>query len=623
MPRAVVLGKRDPGLTVEEFQRRSGELLDLAPVDVPALSRHVVSLPNARGYSRGELACDFVHEFEFADAAGATAFARSAGLRDRLGHGLLDKRTLAVLVVDVVVQKAGAVPPGAMKSLDFVVARADLDRDAFRAYWRDVHGPIVCTMANLRRYEQLHVIESAHAAPAAPAWDGVAVTWFDDTDAMRRTAASAEYRATRADEPNFLAPGVPASVITSERVVFEAPHFPFVRTALEPAEPFAGEPARYDFARRHAVAVRTWDGRCVRLLGSYEDVRQVLNLRAVSSDRRDPRFPSFYATQRFRGVGDGRFPLVDMDPPGHTRYRRLVAGALSASAARRARPSIERITAEAIDAVVRAGSPCDLVPLFCREIPVLVVCDLLGFPPEDRLDFVGFAETLRLRDIDEPERLAALDAMNRYVERAVVEGPSGDRARASSEVVARLLEEHEAGRLDLAGVVSVIRTLYNGAINNTSNTFALSVAALLRFPEQRRLLVERAVDLGQAVDELLRWTSVVPAVPRLATGAFTVASVQVAPGDPLLLSLPAANHDPAVFAEPSRLRLDRPAGASMAFGWGIHKCPGQHLVREQLAVALPMLFERLPGLALAISAAELDAMPGRGHADIATMPVTW
>ena len=116
------------------------------------------------------------------------------------------------------VVKDGPVPPRGVKNVELIRHRPDLTIEEFQRYWREVHGPIAARIPQIRRYVQSHVSASAYAHGRTPAYDGFAITWFDDTAAMRASAATEEYRQTRADESNFLAAELPF-VITRELTI--------------------------------------------------------------------------------------------------------------------------------------------------------------------------------------------------------------------------------------------------------------------------------------------------------------------------------------------------------------------------------------------------------------------
>ncbi|MDB4872948.1 MAG: EthD protein [Gemmatimonadales bacterium] len=214
----VVAAKRAPGSTAEQLHTAPPPIVGLA-----GLRRHVRSLTLLGGYRRGEPVYDVVHELWFDDEAAAMAAASSAGLEALTNGPLHDPASAAVLVTTDRVVVDGPVPLGGVKNIEFVTRRADLPRAEFRRYWTDEHGPLAAHIDLIRRYVQSHTVPAAYERALSPRWDGpprwdgLALTWFDDVAAMRRSAGLPEYAATRADEPNFLAPGELPFLIMTER----------------------------------------------------------------------------------------------------------------------------------------------------------------------------------------------------------------------------------------------------------------------------------------------------------------------------------------------------------------------------------------------------------------------
>lgn len=220
MLKIVTLMKRRPDLSVEEFQadwrERHGPLM----ARLPGLLRYVQSHALLQGYRKGELLFDGIAELWFDDEAAHAAakaspiFAAAEQDLDRFA----DRSALIEMPVDVHVIKDGPIPPGAVKNIEFVNRRPGMALAAFRAYWREVHGPLASTIPVLRRYEQNHLKASAYAA-GEPRHDGLAITWFASTADMKLGTTTPEYAATRADEPNFLPDGHLPIIITREHEI--------------------------------------------------------------------------------------------------------------------------------------------------------------------------------------------------------------------------------------------------------------------------------------------------------------------------------------------------------------------------------------------------------------------
>lgn len=208
MNKVVVAARRLPGTGVEEFQAAAPPRVSAA-----GLRRHVRSLTMPGGYRRGRPVYDVVHELWFDDEA--AAWAAVPGTAAITAAPLYDPTGAAVLVTREHTVVDGLAPAAGVKNIEFVTRRPDLPHDEFVRYWAQVHGPLAARIDVIRRYVQSHGLPAPDGS--AQPWDGLAVTWFDAVAAMRRSASSAAYAATRADEPNFLAPGELPFVITTEQ----------------------------------------------------------------------------------------------------------------------------------------------------------------------------------------------------------------------------------------------------------------------------------------------------------------------------------------------------------------------------------------------------------------------
>lgn len=216
----VAIVKRKPGMAVDAFQEywrtRHAEVVRT----LPGVRRYVQSHTLPAGYRKGEPAWDGIAElwFESTEALRALRGTPEQAAVDADEARFLDRSAMKILATDEHVIIDGPVPANGVKSIEFVTHRPDLAIDAFQRYWRETHGPIAARIPQIRRYVQSHVRPSAYGGGRTPAYDGLAVTWFDDTAAMRAAAATAEYARTRADEANFVAGDLPF-IITREIVV--------------------------------------------------------------------------------------------------------------------------------------------------------------------------------------------------------------------------------------------------------------------------------------------------------------------------------------------------------------------------------------------------------------------
>jgi uncharacterized protein (TIGR02118 family) len=221
MLKVVTLMKRRAGLSVEEFQDHLRNIYGPLAAKGPGLRRYVQSFALPQGYGKGELLFDAIGEMwldsatAYEDCRQSVEFAAARADEAKF----LDAARAVVMPVDVHVIKDGSIPDNAVKNIEFVNKRPGLALEPFRAYWRNVHGPLASTIPVMHRYEQNHLALSEYGRNAAPPYDGLAITWFASTADMRRGTTTPEYAATRADEPNFLPDGHLPIIVAREHVV--------------------------------------------------------------------------------------------------------------------------------------------------------------------------------------------------------------------------------------------------------------------------------------------------------------------------------------------------------------------------------------------------------------------
>ena len=218
MVKLVTFLKRQAGLSPQAFQAEwRGSHLEKV-LAVPGLKGYAQSHVLLSGYRKREPFCDGIGELWFADQASADvalAGPEIAAVRADADRFRERSSVSALLTVEHVI-KDGPKPEAGVKNVELVIRRRDLAVEEFHRYWREHHGPLAARIAPIRRYVQSHAIED----PAVRTYDGIATTWFDDTDAMRASAATEEYRRTRDDEDAFVRPPL-EFVITREHVILE------------------------------------------------------------------------------------------------------------------------------------------------------------------------------------------------------------------------------------------------------------------------------------------------------------------------------------------------------------------------------------------------------------------
>ena len=223
MIKAAIVFKRKPGMDIDAFRTYWLNEHPKAVLRMPGLVRYIQNHPLPGGYAKGELACDGVAETWWEDAETLKRNATTpefAALREDEAR-FIDRATMTTLLVEEHVVVDGEPPADGVKNIELVRRRPGMEVGAFQKYWRGTHGPLAARIAQLRRYVQNHVRAGAYRGGKEPGFDGLAVTWFESTDAMRASAASQAYRETRADEVNFIDEGRLAFVVTKEHPILE------------------------------------------------------------------------------------------------------------------------------------------------------------------------------------------------------------------------------------------------------------------------------------------------------------------------------------------------------------------------------------------------------------------
>ncbi|MFC5831495.1 cytochrome P450 [Nonomuraea insulae] len=311
--------------------------------------------------------------------------------------------------------------------------------------------------------------------------------------------------------------------------------------------------------------------------------------------------------------------MLAFDPPDHTRLRRMLTPEFTMRRMRRLEPRIVEIVDAALDDLERSGKPADLVSTFALPVPSLVICELLGVPYADRAEFQH--RTARLLDMSLPmeQRMALSRESRAYMGGLVAQAQSAP----GEDMLGMLVREH-GDDLSTAELVGIAGLLLVAGHETTSNMLGLGTLALLRHPEQLAMMRDDPAQVEPAVEELLRWLSIVPAgVPRTTTTEVKIAGHTIPAGEQVVLALPGANRDPALVDNPERLDITRGAPGHVAFGHGVHHCLGAPLARMEMRIAFPALLRRFPGLALAVPYEEVKFRAFHAVYGLQSLPVTW
>lgn len=220
MVKTVAFFKRKSGMSVDAFQAYWRTAHAEAVVRLPGVRRYVQSPTLASAYKKAEPVHDGIAELWFDDTGALRALAGTAEYVAVQADeaNFIERATMGLIITEDHVIKDGPVPTGGVKNIQFLTHQPGMSIDAFQRYWREVHGPLAAVIPMIRRYVQSHTRRSAYEGGRTPRYDGVALTWFDDTQAMRASVTTPEYARVRADEGNFITPA-PPFIITREHVL--------------------------------------------------------------------------------------------------------------------------------------------------------------------------------------------------------------------------------------------------------------------------------------------------------------------------------------------------------------------------------------------------------------------
>ena len=337
---------------------------------------------------------------------------------------------------------------------------------------------------------------------------------------------------------------------------------------------------------------------------SHATASAVLRDRRFSSNpvhQRGYRPPAYPPGDPRAGLPDD--DLLTLDPPDHTRLRRLVSGAFTPKAIAALEPFIRDTTARLL--ATAGPADFDLIEALAFPLPIAVICHLLGVPAGDRARFRAWGHDVAASLEPQPARAAANQSRASQQALAGYLRDLVERRRAEPDdslLSALVTAEEEGDRLTTGELVSMALLLLVAGFETTVNLIGNGTVALLSEPgrPQWHSLAEDPGLLAGAVEELLRYDSPVQMTSRIATEDADVDGTVITRGTPVIVAIGGANRDPAVFDQPDRLRVGRPdAARHLSFSLGIHHCLGAPLARLEGRVALEELTRRHPGLELA------------------------
>jgi cytochrome P450 len=369
--------------------------------------------------------------------------------------------------------------------------------------------------------------------------------------------------------------------------------------ALDPSDPgFLGDPyptlnrlregARvfYDARRERWFVTRHEDVRgCLRDKRLGRNFRHVMSPEEIGVPPLDPRWQAFWDTERWS--------LLWLEPPDHTRIRKLVAAAFTPRAVEALRGPAEELARDLLEPLAEAGE-MELLYDYAQPYSIAVICRMLGVPLDRHRDLLEWSHRMvKMYEFDVP--LEAATAANRAAAefRDYVVGLIGDRrAKPRDDMVSALVEARvEGGRLSDDEIVSTVIVLLNAGHEATVNTLGNGTLAFAHHPEQWRRLVTGAVPASAASEEMIRFDPPLQLFERwVLTDDFSIGEVPIPRGAKIALLFGAANRDPRVFDRPDKFDVGRENAAQhIGFGGGIHVCIGAPLARIELEASVDAL----------------------------------
>jgi cytochrome P450 len=369
------------------------------------------------------------------------------------------------------------------------------------------------------------------------------------------------------------------------------------------------EPARRDaeLARLRREDPVHWDAaNGFWLLTRHADVR------AASKD------PELFSSQA-KGpwhTFDVHFSMQALDGPEHRRQRGIASKGFTPRMVGRLRDTAHETIHACIDAVAAQGR-CEFVSALASPVPLRLIADMLGLPGEHFALFQRWSDVTASSDV----RLRSspgFAADQAQLEALLHEEAAKRRVEPRDDLISAVVAAEAEGRLDWGGaesfegfakddLVSFAQFILIAGNETTRNAISRGMLALIEHPEQRALLLARPDLLPTAVDEILRWSSPVRVLRRVATRDVELRGRKLREGDSVLLLYASANRDEEVFADPFAFRVDRSPNEHLAFGLGPHYCLGANLARMEIATVIGALLERLPDLRLAPGARVREA----------------
>lgn len=353
------------------------------------------------------------------------------------------------------------------------------------------------------------------------------------------------------------------------------------------------------------------------IVTSYRLAREVLADNRFSADRSLAESPMQAVPQRFRNIGPAPGMFNMMDPPVHTRYRRLLTPEFTVQRVKRLEPRIAEIVQDTLREMERLPQPVDLVTAFALPVPMTVICEYLGVSLEHVPTVTRIAAVLLSVNSTVHELANTVDELRKIMLGLIEQR----RAEPDDALISSLLESTD---LTDQEIVSIAQVLLLAGHETSANMLGLATFCLLQNPGQLELLRREPELMPGAIEELLRYLTVAHMGPiRAALDDVEVGGVTVRKGETVMISLPRANRDPELLDGGETLDVARARCPHLAFGHGVHQCIGSQLARSEMVIGMAALIERFPDLRLAVPAPDVPMRTDMRVYGVHSLSVRW
>lgn len=372
-------------------------------------------------------------------------------------------------------------------------------------------------------------------------------------------------------------------------------------------------------AERPVAKVRIdFDGSEVWIVTKHELACSVLSDQRFSSDFSTPGFP-----RKLTPAPPIPGTFIRIDPPDHTRVRGALAAEFKPRRVEAMRPAIQEIADKLFDDLLAGPKPADLIEALALPFPSMVICELLGVPYADREFFHARIRVIGIQKKSLERHAEVRAELERYIEDLV--GRRERETEATTDILGRLIaRQRQVGDISRAEVVGIGTLLLIAGYETIANMIGLGTVALLHHREQFEQLVADPGKVSQAIEEMLRYQTVIAfGLRRAATADVEVGGQLIRKGEGVIVLLDAANRDADAFPEPDRFDIQRKVEHHLAFGFGLHACVGQLLARLELTVLWSTLLRRVPTMRLVPALTELPFRREAFVYGVNELPVTW